>query len=277
MTATEQEWQQLAVTRVLAAIDARWSGTWPEGFQSALVWPFGGSGKRIRPLLVVAAATAVGADDEAAGVTAAAAAVEMVHTYSLVHDDLPCMDDDDLRRGRPTVHKAFDEATAVLVGDALLTEAFAVLAEAALPPERVVALVQTLAAASGHRGMVGGQVGDIAGSRTQLDAVLDIHRRKTGALLSAAAVCGGIAAGAPAPVLAQLRQFGDNIGLAFQLVDDVLDADDDKGPNVVPFLGIEPTLARAELLLRDAIAALDGLPRPERLVWLAQRAVRRNT
>jgi geranylgeranyl diphosphate synthase type II len=156
-----------------------------------------------------------------------ACALELVHTYSLVHDDLPAMDDDDVRRGRPTSHKVFGEGTAILVGDALLTEAFGVMARArGVPPGRVVAAIDELVRAAGERGMVGGQARDLAaeGSTPTLAAVRRIHALKTGALLRAAVRVGALVGGAPPAMLARLTTYGDALGLAFQIADDILDA-----------------------------------------------------
>ena len=180
-------------------------------------------GKRLRPMIVLAACHAAGGD--AAAALPAAVAIELLHTYSLVHDDLPAMDDDELRRGRPTVHVAFDEATAILAGDALQTLAFEVLAAAALPPERIVAQTLALARAAGTEGMAGGQQLDLRreGQRATEGLVTEIDRRKTGALLRAAFEIGALAAGAAPPLLARLRAVGEDVGLAFQIQDDLLD------------------------------------------------------
>jgi geranylgeranyl pyrophosphate synthase len=239
-----------------------------------------GGGKRVRPALALAACEAVGGDDEAA--IAGAAAVELVHTYSLVHDDLPCMDDDDVRRGRPTVHKAFGEGTAVLVGDALLTEAFAVLARAPVPAATRVEMIRVLADAAGHRGMVGGQAADVGlgGPVTTLEALQRLHAGKTGALIAAATALGGLAGGASDDHRAKLEVYGRGVGLAFQLADDVLDADQDVGadgpPSYVALLGVDETRRRAERLVTEAADAVRDLPRPERLLSLARFVVDRD-
>ena len=184
-----------------------------------------GGGKKLRPILVLLACEACGGTTDAA--TPAACAVEMVHTYSLIHDDLPAMDNDDLRHGKPSCHKAFDKATAVLAGDALLTEAFAHLA--ARVPDHATAqrLVATLALAAGATGMVGGQSADLAAERNQSkdEQVLEaIHYRKTARLIQAAAVMGAIAAGASEHLERSLAGYGLHLGLAFQVADDILDA-----------------------------------------------------
>jgi geranylgeranyl diphosphate synthase type II len=183
-------------------------------------------GKRIRPILFIAAAYAIA--DLTPGAERAACSLELVHTYSLIHDDLPAMDDDDLRRGVPTCHKKFDEATAILAGDALLTLSFQVLANLPVDAERRVRLVDELAAASGTvGGMVAGQVHDIEGEgQPPTVALLDaIHRAKTGALLRASVRMGGIFAGADEQQLSALSAYGEHTGLAFQIVDDVLDVE----------------------------------------------------
>jgi len=183
-------------------------------------------GKRIRPILTLAAAEAVGGSARTA--LPFACALEMIHTYSLVHDDLPAMDDDDLRRGRPTSHKVYGEGLAILVGDALLTEAFRVMAEArGIPAERARLAIAEVAAAAGERGMVGGQALDLAaeGKRTTLRQVAGIHRLKTGALLRVSVRVGALVAGAKPAVLRRLTTYGEHLGLAFQIADDILDAE----------------------------------------------------
>ena len=185
-------------------------------------------GKRMRPLLVFAAGTALGADE--AGLDAAAAAVELVHCYSLVHDDLPAMDDDALRRGQPTVHVAFDEATAILAGDALQSLAFSVLAGAPQPPQLRVAMLAELAHAAGVAGMCGGQALDIdatGASGLTLVEIERLHALKTGALLRCAVRLGAIAADAGAGERAALDRYADALGLAFQIRDDLLDIEGD--------------------------------------------------
>ncbi|WP_096451052.1 MULTISPECIES: polyprenyl synthetase family protein [Mesorhizobium] len=188
-------------------------------------------GKRLRPFLVMESAALFSADGEAA--LRVAAALECVHCYSLIHDDLPAMDDDDLRRGQPTVHRAFDEATAILAGDALLTLAFDIIAGEAtvLPAERRVALVLALARAAGAGGMVGGQKLDLEAEQTPPDeaGIIRLQAMKTGALIRFACEAGAIIAGAPAEDRERLAEFGSAIGLAFQLADDLLDLTADAG------------------------------------------------
>ncbi|MEW9835444.1 polyprenyl synthetase family protein [Mesorhizobium marinum] len=186
-------------------------------------------GKRLRPFLVVESAGLFGADQDAA--LRVASALECVHCYSLIHDDLPAMDDDDLRRGQPTVHKAYDEATAILAGDSLLTLAFDILADeaTAIAADRRAALVLALARAAGAGGMAGGQALDLDAERTQPDeaGIITLQAMKTGALIRFACEAGAIVAGAPAADRERLAEFGSAIGLAFQLADDLLDLTSD--------------------------------------------------
>jgi geranylgeranyl diphosphate synthase type II len=187
-------------------------------------------GKRVRPALVLAAGEVAGG--HARTLLPWACALEMIHTYSLVHDDLPAMDDDDVRRGRPTSHKVYGDGLAILVGDALLTEAFRVMADArGVPPARALRAVGEVARAAGEAGMVGGQALDLAsqGARATLARVRGIHRLKTGALLCAAVRVGAIVGGAGDAVLQRLTAYGRHLGLAFQIADDVLDDVGDAG------------------------------------------------
>ncbi|RZZ82761.1 polyprenyl synthetase family protein [Pseudoxanthomonas winnipegensis] len=197
----------------------------PQRLHAAMRHAVLGGGKRMRPLLVYAAGTLTGADE--ATLDAPAAAVELIHAYSLVHDDLPAMDDDAMRRGRPTVHVAFDEATAILAGDALQTRAFEVLADAHAEPALRVAWLQTLARASGVAGMCGGQALDIdaTGQQQSLAALQRMHALKTGALIRASVRLGALAGGADADTLQRLDRFADALGLAFQVRDDILDVE----------------------------------------------------
>jgi geranylgeranyl pyrophosphate synthase len=236
-----------------------------------LVFP---GGKRLRPGLCFAACEAAGGAPERA--LPAAAAVELVHTYSLVHDDLPCMDDDEERRGRPTVHVAFGEATAVLAGDALLALAFEVLARAG-----DAAAVAELATAAGSRELVGGQALDLRIHDEYAvtgETVEAIHRKKSAALIAASVGLGARLGGADAELHATLREFGFDVGLAFQIADDLLDAGDDEGVNsLVGLLGEMGARARAESLLDGALARVARLgARAEALRELARYAVRRD-
>ena len=229
-------------------------------------------GKRLRPLLVYLAGRSLGASDEA--LDAPAAAVELIHAYSLVHDDLPAMDDDDLRRGQPTVHRAFDEATAILAGDALQSLAFEVLARAAHP--RLPALILTLAVAAGRDGMVGGQALDLAavGGHPDVEALATMHAHKTGALICAAVRMGALTAVPEQdPRVAALDRYAEALGLAFQIHDDVLDVIGDTQtlgkasgadaardkPTYPALLGLEGARRRAHELTDEALAALAPL------------------
>jgi len=198
----------------------------PESIHKAMRYSLFAGGKRIRPILCMAAAEAV--SDSPVGIESAACTLEFIHTYSLIHDDLPALDNDDMRRGMPTCHKVFGEAMAILAGDALLTLAFQVLGQLACEPERKVRLVEELAVAAGTvGGMIGGQVNDLEGEHKHPTAsLLDaIHRAKTGALLRASLRMGGIYAGADADQLKALSEYGEHVGLAFQIVDDILDVE----------------------------------------------------
>jgi len=199
----------------------------PATIHSAMRYSLFAGGKRIRPLLAIAAAQAV--SDASVGIESCAGALEMIHTYSLIHDDLPALDNDDFRRGRPTCHKVYGDAMAILAGDALLTLAFEVLAKMEYGEASMrIELVRELATASGTvGGMIGGQVNDIEGEGKHPTAHLleSIHRAKTGALLRASVRMGAIYAGAAADQIAALTSFGEHIGLAFQIVDDILDVE----------------------------------------------------
>jgi len=229
-------------------------------------------GKRVRPLLVYAAAETVTGNDQQPALDGIACAVEYIHAYSLVHDDLPAMDDDDLRRGNPTCHKKFDEATAILAGDALQSRAFELLTLLDLDAEQRVSLIATLAAAAGPRGMVGGQAIDLAAVQQRIDLphLETMHRLKTGALIRAAVRMGAIAVNADAQQLLALDQYAAAIGLSFQVQDDILDITSDTAtlgkqqgadlvrdkPTYPALLGLEAARAKAAALHRDAIDAL---------------------
>ena len=210
-----------------ARLDAALTGIQgvPDRLLAAMRHAVLGGGKRMRPLLAYATGHALGAD--AAHIDHAACAVELIHAYSLVHDDLPAMDDDDLRRGQPTVHVAFDEASAILAGDALQTLAFEQLAQAPLAAELRIRLVTELAQAAGAAGMCGGQAIDLdaTGQRLSINALKRMHAMKTGALIRAAVSMGAICADADGDLLATLRDFADALGLAFQIRDDILDVE----------------------------------------------------
>ena len=251
-------------------------------------------GKRIRPALTLAFCRLFGGDPEAA--LPYACALEMIHTYSLIHDDLPCMDDDDLRRGKPTNHRVYGEAMALLAGDALLTDAFALAAENPKQSGAVNArAVSILSRAAGSRGMVGGQVLDLLGEesehRPDFDRLLQTHRLKTGALIRAAAALGALAAGVEESD-ARMRDvltYADGIGLVFQIVDDILDVTGDAaelGKNIgsdaqenkttfLSFLTIEEARAYAERLNAEALSALAPYENNEFLIRLAEHLLAR--
>jgi farnesyl diphosphate synthase/geranylgeranyl diphosphate synthase type II len=237
---------------------------------------FGQGGKRVRPILVYLAEQAVGGLASVnPNADPIACAIELIHTYSLIHDDLPAMDDDDLRRGKPTLHKAYDEATAILVGDGLQARAFELIADAPdLTADQKVRIIKVLAEASGLQGMVGGQYIDISSTGMELDLeqLQAMHALKTGALIRAALAMGGIAAGATNEQLESLDEYGVHIGLAFQVVDDVLDVESDTATlgktqgkdgaankaTYVKLMGLEGAKAEAQRLLQAALAALEG-------------------
>jgi geranylgeranyl diphosphate synthase type II len=217
--------------RVIDEVLNRWvpaESVAPASIHQAMRYSLFAGGKRIRPILAIAAARAV--SDSPDGIENAAATLELIHTYSLIHDDLPALDNDDLRRGRPTCHKVFGEAMAILAGDSLLTLAFEVLSRLPyIDAERKIRLVEELARASGTvGGMIGGQVHDIEGEKRAPTASLleSIHRAKTGALLRASLRMGAIYAGATQAELSALSEFGERVGLAFQIIDDVLDVEE---------------------------------------------------
>ncbi|HEX8708869.1 MAG TPA: farnesyl diphosphate synthase [Pyrinomonadaceae bacterium] len=261
----------------------------PQSIQSAIRWSLLGGGKRFRPLLLLATGSAF---DAPAGVLLdTACALEMIHTYSLIHDDLPSMDDDELRRGRPTCHVRFGEATAILAGDALQTLAFqTIAADESLSPEVRVRLVLEVARAAGAPlGMVEGQALDLAAeSREVSPSELErIHRLKTGALISASARAGALIAGASERELAAVTSYGDALGLLFQITDDLLDvtataADLGKTPGkdarslkaTYPSVyGLEATRERAASSHREACAALDRIERPTPLLRAIARLI----
>jgi geranylgeranyl diphosphate synthase, type II len=240
-------------------------------------------GKRLRPILCVETGRMIAAASQSirsaaslpTGIDEVGAALEMLHTYSLIHDDLPALDNDDLRRGRPTCHKAFGEATAILAGDALQTLAYEVLSEVSCPAESRVAIIREIAHATGTiDGMIGGQVVDLEAEhkKPDLPTLEYIHRSKTAALITASVVSGGIYAGANAADLSRLRTYGQSIGLAFQIVDDVLDltqtseqlgktAGKDAAAEKTTYpalFGIEESISKADALVKQACNELDA-------------------
>jgi len=252
-------------------------------------------GKRIRPVLVYATATALNSDNPLADT--AACAVELIHAYSLIHDDLPAMDDDDLRRGKPTCHIAFDEATAILAGDALQTLAFELLTNdpaAHSNPAQVLQMTSRLAKASGVSGMVGGQAFDLdsTGKQLSLDELIQMHRHKTGALISASVILGALASGnASAAQLIALEQYANCIGLAFQIKDDILDVESDtetlgkqqgadetlKKATYTSILGLEKAKQEAQIQHQQALEALDIFgPEADNLRQLSAYIIERN-
>jgi geranylgeranyl diphosphate synthase type II len=238
-------------------------------------------GKRLRPALVLTFAGLFG--ERGAAVMPFAASLELIHTYSLIHDDLPAMDDDDLRRGKPSNHKQFDEATAILAGDGLLTDAFRLMfsvAGEALPAARVLAAADAVSVAAGSGGMVGGQALDMeytARAGVSFDELRAMHAMKTGALITAACLAGALLAGADAPGVARARAYGENVGAAFQIADDILDvvgdtktlgkpvgSDERQGKTTYPSLmGLEKSRELARARADAAISALDGMAGPE--------------
>jgi len=282
-TADWTAWSDGVRARVETALDRALPAATivPQRLHEAMRYAVLGGGKRVRPLLTFAAGEAVGAP--LAALEAAACAVELIHAYSLVHDDLPCMDDDDLRRGKPTVHVAYDEATAMLVGDSLQSLAFALVSAPGLGIDAVaqVALVHQLALASGSRGMAGGQAIDLdsVGVALSVPQLEHMHIHKTGALIRAAVSMAAACAGQTGtPVAAALDRYAMAVGLAFQVVDDILDAEastealgktagkdrEANKPTYVSILGIRPARELAAELHARATAALDTVPGPTR-------------
>jgi geranylgeranyl diphosphate synthase type II len=287
-TLTEgQKITDAALDRLLPGPDQR-----PSSIHQAMRHSVFAGGKRLRPILCMEAGRLV-AGSLPLGIDDLAATLEMLHTYSLIHDDLPALDNDDLRRGRPTCHKAFGEAIAILAGDALQTQAYEVLSRIACPPERQMQIIEEIARATGTvDGMIGGQVVDLEAEHSKPDlAMLEyIHRAKTAALITASVVTGGLFAGAGVEDVTKLRNFGQNIGLAFQIVDDVLDvtqtseqlgktAGKDTAAEKVTYpalFGIDESLRKADDLVEGACSSLDSFgQRAETLKALALFLVQR--
>ncbi|RFA30911.1 (2E,6E)-farnesyl diphosphate synthase [Alkalilimnicola ehrlichii] len=270
------------------------ASTHPARLHDAMRYSALAGGKRIRPVLVYAVGAALHCPAER--LDGPACAVELIHAYSLVHDDLPAMDDDDLRRGRPTCHKAYDEATAILVGDALQSLAFYVLAhdpQGTPDSQARLRMIETLALASGSRGMVGGQAIDLGAVGQQLDLpqLEDMHIHKTGALIRASVRLGALAAGADAATQDKLDRYAKCIGLAFQIQDDILDvegdtealgktqgADAERGKPTYPaLLGLDEAKLRAQRLTDDALQSLEGLgPEADTLRGIAHYIINRD-
>ena len=289
------DWSAAGLHTVERALEAWVPADAPAGLGAAMRYAVLDGGKRLRPLLVLAAAQAVGGAQAAA--LRAAVAVELIHAYSLVHDDMPCMDNDLLRRGKPTVHVQFGEAQALLAGDAMQALAFEILTpddEPALPPALQARLVQLLARASGQQGMAGGQAIDLASVGKALDeaTLRDMHRRKTGALLQASVLMGAACGATQAGAWDALSEYGAALGLAFQVVDDILDVtqasevlgktagkdQDANKPTYVTMLGLDAARQYANDLHSQALSALTraGLTAPL-LVSLADRLVIRQS
>ena len=273
LASKDQVDRQLANFATDQATTAAGTGEALDTISQACSYVLTNGGKRIRPTLVYAAAQALGHKGHGTDLDHVACALEMIHTYSLVHDDLPAMDDDDLRRGRPSCHKAFNEATAILAGDALQAWAFELLADAPdFNAVQRVALIKSLAKAAGLQGMVGGQAMDIAATNTNvnLQQLQSMHAFKTGAIIRAALTMGGIAANASAEQLSALDTYGTHIGLAFQVVDDILDVEgnaetlgktqgkDSKANKLtyVSLMGLDGAKKESQRLLQAALEAL---------------------
>lgn len=264
----------------------------PETLREAIAYSLLAGGKRLRPLLVLMASEACGGDAESA--LPAACAIEMIHTYSLIHDDLPAMDDDELRRGRPTNHVVYGEGMAILAGDGLLTLAFEVVARDLRPAEVAAACCADLASAAGRDGMVGGQVADLQaeqGGVATIEQLERIHHRKTGRLLASALTMGGRIARADAATIAFLKNYGKCVGLAFQIADDLLDVtgstekmgknvrkDAEHGKLTYPaLLGEAESRRRAEELVEEACRSISPLgSRGEPLCELARFVLERD-
>ncbi len=288
-----EEWMQRSLAACEAALDGFVPIDAPVGLGVAMRYAVLDGGKRLRPLLVLATCEAVDGDREAA--MRAACAVELIHAYSLVHDDMPCMDDDVLRRGKPTVHVQFGEAQAMLAGDAMQALAFDVLTpDSGVAPALQARLCALLARSAGHAGKAGGQANDLARVGLQLDeaTLRDMHRRKTGVLLQASVMMGAACGATSARATAALAEYGAALGLAFQVVDDILDVtqdsevlgktagkdQDSNKPTYVSVLGLAPARQLAQQLRCQAQQALSdsGLNNTAWLSFLADMVVERD-
>ena len=268
----------------------------PRSLHQSMRYSVFAGGKRLRPILMIAACESIGG--HAGQVLHAACAMEMIHTYSLVHDDLPAMDDDDFRRGRPTNHTVFGVATAILAGDALLTEAFRLLADAqanlTVPPGRVIKVIELVARYAGSQGMVGGQVVDMESEGKDIDfpTLEYIHTHKTGGLILASVQVGALLGGADDSQLAAIKKFGGAAGLAFQIADDILDivgdrkslgkdvgSDQARGKATYPaLLGLSESKQRADELYEEALASLASFGETaDPLRELARQMIDRNS
>lgn len=261
----------------------------PQALAEAMRYSLLAPGKRLRPVLCLESARLI--SDEATGVLDAACAIEMVHCFSLIHDDLPAIDNDDFRRGKPTCHKAFGEAVAILAGDALFSLAFEVLSVINAPATRVLAAMRELSNCAGVHGLVGGEMLDILKERSEPDlgTVNSIHNRKTAALFAASCAIGAQIAGGTEDQISALRNYGRHLGLAFQIADDLLNetgsaahigksvgSDRERGKQTYPAaLGIEAARTAASAECESAIASLEGFKNPELHVELARYAIAR--
>ena len=289
-----ERWTQTSLNDFEAALDELVPAGAPAGLGEAMRYAVLGGGKRLRPLLVLASCAAVGGDSFAA--MRAACSVELIHAYSLVHDDMPCMDNDIMRRGKPTTHVAFGEAQAMLAGDAMQALAFDVLTpDTGIDPALQARLCALLARSAGHDGMAGGQAIDLASIGKQLDetTLRDMHRRKTGVLLQASVMMGAACGPASAQATQALSDYGAALGLAFQVVDDILDVTQDSEvlgktagkdqdankPTYVSVLGINAARTLAQQLRAEAKAALaaSGLTDVSHLSLLADSVVERDS
>ena len=294
MTAAFDAWVRFELARVEQALSLWVPGDAPAGLGEAMRYGVLDGGKRLRPLLARAACEAV--DGHADAALRAAVAVELIHAYSLVHDDMPCMDNDVLRRGKPTVHVQYGEAVAMLSGDAMQALAFEVLTpEDGVPPVLQARLCSLLARAAGHAGMAGGQAIDLASTGKALDeaCLRDMHRRKTGALLQASVLMGAVCGDCSPSAWAALSEFGAALGLAFQVVDDILDVTQASAtlgktagkdlhankPTYVTVLGLDEAHRQAQSLHAQALAALSRseLPGASHLRMLADMVVDRES
>jgi geranylgeranyl diphosphate synthase type II len=252
-------------------LSKRTNNSCPGYLQKAMAYSLMAGGKRLRAILTIASHESSGRTSK--NIVPVAASIELIHTYSLIHDDLPAMDNDDFRRNKPTNHRVFGEAVAILAGDALLTDAFGIISKVKAKPEALIKVIKELSLASGPEGMVGGQTADIINEdrKVKESELLYIHTHKTGALIKASVRIGAMMAGASSRVLSSLTKYGENIGLAYQIVDDILDvvgsreelgksigADASRGKNTYPSVfGLEESRRKAESLVRDSLKSIE--------------------
>ena len=251
---------------------------YPEVIYRAMRYSVLNGGKRVRPVLVLAACEAVGGDQQT--ILPAACAIEFIHSFSLIHDDLPALDNDDFRRGKPTSHKVFGEAIAILAGDALLTLAFETLVKTEVLPELLVQATARLALAAGVGGMIAGQVADIIseGRKVEPETLQFIHRNKTGALIQASVYCGGLLGGGNGDQLQALDLYGEKIGLAFQIADDILDVGEEGKATYPSLYGLEKSKELGRQAVDEAINAVSDFDRKsDPLRALARFIIERKT